>query len=109
MFYIHIIVEDPPKVLYERVVNIAHIIDTGIFEDLLLEVASNQFLDKHVLVFGREKKDDKWILLQDGLTDYLQALAQLNFKMVRFLFESSKIQEIELPIKDANSVLMNNI
>ncbi|CAG8748079.1 12727_t:CDS:2 [Cetraspora pellucida] len=70
MFYIHVIVEDPPKVLYERAVNIAHIIDTGTFEDLLLEVISNQFLDKHVLVFGREKKDDKWILLQDGLTDY---------------------------------------
>ncbi|CAG8851564.1 33223_t:CDS:1, partial [Racocetra persica] len=73
--------EDSSKVLYKRAVNIAHIIDTGTFENLLLEVASNQFLDKNVLVFGHEKKDDKWILLQDGLTDYLQALAQLNFKM----------------------------
>ncbi|CAG8631466.1 36694_t:CDS:2, partial [Racocetra persica] len=65
-------VEDPPKVLYKRAVNIAHIIDTETFKDLLLEMASNQFLDKNVLVFGCEKKDDKWILLQDGLTDYLQ-------------------------------------
>ncbi|CAG8441922.1 12579_t:CDS:2 [Dentiscutata heterogama] len=104
MFYIYVIVEDPPKVLYERAINIAYIIDTRTFEDLLLEIASNQFLDKHVLVFGCEKKNDKWILLQDGLTDYLQVLAQLNFKMVRFLFESSKIQEIELSINDANSL-----
>ncbi|CAG8688615.1 8639_t:CDS:1, partial [Racocetra fulgida] len=108
MFYIYIIIKDPPKVFYERAVNIAHIIDTGTFEDLLLEVVSNQFLDKHVHVFGYEKKNDKWILLQNGLTDYLQVLAQLNFKIVRFLFESSKILEIESPIKDANSVLMNN-
>ncbi|CAG8734512.1 22638_t:CDS:2, partial [Dentiscutata erythropus] len=88
MFYVHVIVEEPPKVLYESAVNITHIINTGTFKDLLFEIASNQFLERNVLVFGREKKDSNWILLQDGLTDYLQALVQLNFKMVKFLLES---------------------
>ncbi|CAG8635666.1 6423_t:CDS:2, partial [Racocetra persica] len=100
---------EPPKVLYEAAINIAHIIDVGTFKDLLFEVASDQFSKKHIQVFGHEKKKDKWTKLQDGLTDYLQALVQLNFKMVRFLIELDKSQEIILPeLQNASLVLMNN-
>ncbi|CAG8842856.1 29318_t:CDS:2, partial [Gigaspora margarita] len=108
MFYIHVIVEEPPKILYEAAINIAHIVDNGTFKDLLFEIASNYFLERHILVFGREKKTDNWILLQDGLTDYLHALIQLNFKIVRFLLESSNIQETSPVSLDVNSVLMSN-
>ncbi|CAG8718023.1 11550_t:CDS:2, partial [Racocetra persica] len=87
------VIEEPSKVLFETAINIAHIVDIGTFSDLLFEIASNKFSDNRIYVFGREKKNDKWTKLQDGLDDYLQALVQLNFKMVRFLIELQDANE----------------
>ncbi|RIB15445.1 hypothetical protein C2G38_2192330 [Gigaspora rosea] len=66
MFYVHVIVEEPPNVLYETAVNIAHIINTGTFKDLLFEIGSDQFLERNVLVFGREKKDNANCVLMNN-------------------------------------------
>ncbi|CAG8554000.1 16528_t:CDS:2 [Dentiscutata erythropus] len=109
MNYIHVIVEEPSKVLYEAAVNIAHIVNSGTFNDLLFEITNDQFLERNIQVFGREKKSDKWTMLQDRLDDYLQALVQLDFKMVRFLLESNELQEsIQPELPDVNVLLMSN-
>ncbi|CAG8574475.1 29195_t:CDS:2 [Racocetra persica] len=76
----------------------------------MLEPSMNdQFLERNIQVLGREKKSDKWTMLQDGLDDYLQALVQLDFEMVRFLLESNELQEtIQPELPDANVLLMSN-
>lgn len=47
--------------------------------------------------------------MQDGLDNYLQALVQLDFKIVQFLLESNELQEaIQPELPDANVLLMSN-
>ncbi|CAG8723182.1 6321_t:CDS:1, partial [Dentiscutata heterogama] len=41
-------VEEPSKVLYEVAINVSHIIDNRTFNDLLFEIASNQFLERRI-------------------------------------------------------------